>query len=62
VLEAGSGVRALGLRLAAARALRIDILLTHLHLDHIQGLMFFAPLFMPDAEIVVGPARHRDAP
>jgi phosphoribosyl 1,2-cyclic phosphodiesterase len=52
VLDAGSGIRNLGLRLAA-RARRIDILLTHLHLDHIQGLMFFAPLFMPDAEIVI---------
>jgi hypothetical protein len=39
------GIRNLGLRFAA-RARRIDILLTHLHLDHIQGLMFFAPLFM----------------
>jgi phosphoribosyl 1,2-cyclic phosphodiesterase len=45
VLDAGSGIRNLGLRLAA-KARRIDILLTHLHLDHIQGLMFFAPLFV----------------
>jgi phosphoribosyl 1,2-cyclic phosphodiesterase len=52
VLDAGSGIRNLGLRLAG-RARRIDILLTHLHLDHIQGLLFFAPLFMPDAEIVI---------
>jgi phosphoribosyl 1,2-cyclic phosphodiesterase len=53
VLDAGSGIRALGLRLAAADAPRIDILLTHLHVDHIQGLMFFAPLFAPVAEIVL---------
>lgn len=52
VLDAGSGIRNLGLRLAG-RARRIDILLTHLHLDHIQGLMFFAPLFLPDTEVVV---------
>jgi phosphoribosyl 1,2-cyclic phosphodiesterase len=52
VLDAGSGIRNLGLRLAV-KARRIDILLTHLHLDHIQGLMFFAPLFIPDAEIVI---------
>ncbi len=26
---------------------RIDILLTHLHMDHIQGLGFFAPLYAP---------------
>jgi len=36
VLDAGSGIRKLGLRLAG-KARRIDILLTHLHLDHIQG-------------------------
>ena len=53
VLDAGSGIRALGLRLAAAEASRIDILLTHLHLDHIQGLMFFAPLFAQESEIVL---------
>jgi phosphoribosyl 1,2-cyclic phosphodiesterase len=62
VLDAGSGIRALGLRLAA-RATRIHILLTHLHLDHIQGLMFFAPLFLPDAEIVIwGPPAPQALP
>ena len=30
---------------------RVDILLTHLHMDHIQGLGFFAPLFRPDLEV-----------
>ena len=35
----------------------INILLTHLHLDHIQGLMFFPPCFRADAEITIwGPA------
>jgi ribonuclease BN (tRNA processing enzyme) len=29
------------------------VLLTHLHLDHIQGLLFFAPLFDPEAEVTV---------
>jgi phosphoribosyl 1,2-cyclic phosphodiesterase len=62
VLDAGSGIRNHGLRLAA-RARRIDILLTHLHLDHIQGLMFFAPLFRPDAEIVIwGPPAAETLP
>ena len=62
VLDAGSGIRTLGLRLAA-KARRIDVLLTHLHLDHIQGLMFFAPLFMPDAEIVLwGPPAAETLP
>jgi phosphoribosyl 1,2-cyclic phosphodiesterase len=56
VLDAGTGIRNLGtaLRLTGQP---LHILLTHLHLDHIQGLMFFAPAFRPECEIVVwGPA------
>jgi phosphoribosyl 1,2-cyclic phosphodiesterase len=51
VLDAGSGIRDLGP--SCAEAQRIHILLTHLHLDHIQGLLFFAPFFRSDAEIVI---------
>jgi phosphoribosyl 1,2-cyclic phosphodiesterase len=55
-LDAGTGIRHLGLSLAAEPA-RLHILLTHLHLDHIQGLVFFAPAFRPQTEIVIwGPA------
>jgi ribonuclease BN (tRNA processing enzyme) len=32
---------------------RLHVLLTHLHLDHIQGLMFFAPLFDRQVEATV---------
>ena len=36
---------------------RIDVLLSHLHLDHLQGLGFFRPLFEPDREIHIwGPS------
>src|SRR6188472_4077140 len=55
-LDAGTGIRSLGLALAAEPA-RLHILLTHLHLDHIQGLVFFAPAFQAQTEIVIwGPA------
>ena len=50
VLDAGTGIRRLGATLDASVA-RIDILLTHLHMDHIQGLGFFAPLYRPDLEV-----------
>jgi ribonuclease BN (tRNA processing enzyme) len=43
VLDAGTGMRRVGLALGEAPR-RVDILLTHLHMDHIQGLGFFAPL------------------
>src|SRR5918996_4190697 len=55
ILDAGTGIRTLGLDLT--RAERINILLTHLHLDHIQGLMFFPPCFRPEAQITIwGPS------
>jgi phosphoribosyl 1,2-cyclic phosphodiesterase len=55
-LDAGTGIRNLGLALAAEPT-RLHLLLTHLHLDHIQGLVFFEPLFRSQAEIVIwGPA------
>ncbi len=55
-LDAGTGIRNLGLALPDDSA-RLDILLTHLHLDHIQGLMFFSPAFSEQSEIVLwGPA------
>lgn len=50
VLDAGSGIRALGAALGESVP-RIDILLSHLHMDHVQGLGFFAPLFRPGLEI-----------
>ena len=51
VLDAGTGIRDLGPSCAEIK--RIHILLTHLHLDHIQGLLFFEPFFRADTEIVV---------
>jgi phosphoribosyl 1,2-cyclic phosphodiesterase len=55
ILDAGTGIRTLGLELADAP--KVCLLLTHLHLDHIQGLMFFPPCFRSDAEITIwGPA------
>jgi phosphoribosyl 1,2-cyclic phosphodiesterase len=47
VLDAGTGVRPLGRDLVetTSGALTVDLLLSHTHWDHIQGLPFFAPLF-----------------
>jgi phosphoribosyl 1,2-cyclic phosphodiesterase len=56
VLDAGTGIRSLGVAMTPSDR-PLNILLTHLHLDHIQGLMFFAPAFRPESEIVIwGPA------
>lgn len=44
ILDAGTGIRLLGNALGEEKS-RIDLLLTHLHMDHIQGLGFFSPLY-----------------
>jgi phosphoribosyl 1,2-cyclic phosphodiesterase len=51
VLDAGTGIRALGAKLALERPPEIHLLLSHLHLDHLVGLGFFRPLFMPGIQV-----------
>ena len=53
VLDAGTGIRGLGLELERRRTRRIHLLLTHLHLDHLDGLRFFAPLWDERVELDV---------
>jgi phosphoribosyl 1,2-cyclic phosphodiesterase len=56
VLDAGTGIRRFAKTIPES-VHRVDVLLTHLHMDHIQGLGFFAPLYRPDAEVHIwGPA------
>jgi phosphoribosyl 1,2-cyclic phosphodiesterase len=56
IIDAGTGIRTLGVGIAQ-KLPKINILLTHLHLDHIQGLMFFAPCFRSGSEITIwGPS------
>jgi phosphoribosyl 1,2-cyclic phosphodiesterase len=50
IFDAGSGLRALGqcmLKEAAGAPIDIKVFLTHFHWDHIQGIPFFAPIYMP---------------
>jgi phosphoribosyl 1,2-cyclic phosphodiesterase len=55
ILDAGTGIRALGMNLLSEP--HVNILLTHLHLDHIQGLMFFPPCFRSESTITIwGPS------
>jgi phosphoribosyl 1,2-cyclic phosphodiesterase len=53
VLDAGTGIRPLGLQLEAESVGEVHLLLSHLHMDHLQGLGFFRPLFRPDVEVHV---------
>lgn len=56
VLDAGTGIRPLGVRLATefkGRPLDLTLLISHTHWDHIQGFPFFAPAYNPKNQIRV---------
>ncbi|MGE5516659.1 MAG: MBL fold metallo-hydrolase [Bacteroidota bacterium] len=48
ILDAGTGIRALGRDLLKRGCKSAVLLLTHTHWDHINGFPFFAPAFSPD--------------
>ncbi len=57
VLDAGTGMRPLGVAMESEGVEEIHILLSHLHLDHLQGLGFFQPLFRDGVDVHIwGPA------
>ena len=54
VLDAGSGIRPLGIALQKefqANPIKLSVLITHAHWDHIQGFPFFKPAYGPQNEI-----------
>lgn len=59
VLDAGSGLRALGDALLASGEHRdTTILLSHVHWDHVMGIPFFAPLYIPGTRIRFASGSH----
>ncbi len=62
VLDAGTGIRLLGNELAkrANGELIIDLLISHTHWDHIQGLPFFTPFFDSGNQVrILGPMQGK---
>jgi ribonuclease BN (tRNA processing enzyme) len=64
ILDAGSGLRPLGHELMKQRSgiLSADILLSHTHWDHIQGLPFFKPLSSRDTSVCIYGAAQEGVP
>jgi len=61
ILDGGSGIQTFN-DSHIPKNKRIDILLSHLHMDHIQGLGFFKPFFRPDIEVHLwGPSSNTDS-
>jgi phosphoribosyl 1,2-cyclic phosphodiesterase len=60
VLDAGTGLRELGIKLNGTSPLVVDLLLSHLHWDHIQGIPFFRPAYDAKSTLrLYGPMQHR---
>ena len=52
VIDCGTGLHGLGQALMSAEkpSMKGHVLISHTHWDHIQGIPFFAPFFMPETE------------
>ncbi len=64
ILDAGSGLRALGHDLLRRNGSRVaaDLLLSHTHWDHIQGIPFFKPLSSRGNAVCIYGAAQDDVP
>ncbi|HEY4706325.1 MAG TPA: MBL fold metallo-hydrolase [Thermodesulfobacteriota bacterium] len=62
VIDAGTGIRCLGNRLAKNGARNIHLLLTHAHWDHLSGFPFFKPIYRKESRIsIYGPQPTQDS-
>lgn len=60
ILDIGSGARKLGVNLMKEMPLDATVLMSHQHWDHIQGLPFFLPAYIPGNQFAVYGMTKRD--
>lgn len=53
IIDAGTGIRELGIYLMTTKIRKLHIFLGHTHWDHIQGFPFFTPAYVPGFELVI---------
>ncbi len=53
IFDAGTGLRVLGESLDLSKKHDISILISHPHWDHINGIPFFAPMYIPGNRVAI---------
>ncbi|WP_319543502.1 MBL fold metallo-hydrolase [uncultured Pseudodesulfovibrio sp.] len=53
ILDAGTGIRTLGIELSQSMPVKCHLFVSHTHWDHIQGIPFFIPMFVPGNELTI---------
>jgi phosphoribosyl 1,2-cyclic phosphodiesterase len=61
IFDAGTGLRALGNELLARKQTEATVFLSHFHWDHIQGMPFFVPAYVPDFNLTMFGGIHDGA-
>ena len=59
ILDAGTGIRNLGSSMIMQSDLKIFVIITHTHWDHIQGFPFFTPIYQPNRPVYMFPTLHK---
>lgn len=63
IIDAGTGLRELGIRLEKAEPVLCHLLMTHYHWDHIMGFPFFKPLYTEETGLhIIGPGPAEKTP